>query len=407
MPCLRRLLASSRRRGAQQHRIFRRASADGPRMMRLPLTGCRIGLLTASASRLGGGVFEAVATQARIIRELGGEAVVFAISDEHTEADRPRFAPSQLVACERRGPRQIGFGPALIDSLLRADLDCLHQHGLWMYPSRAGAVWAKRTSRPYVISPHGMLSSWITERGRLKKAAARIAYERDSWRRASFFHALTAREAEDVRRESGRNDSLVIPNAGPTAMPNGQTRRDPHLLYIGRIHPQKNLLSLVRAWSMLAPKGDARLTIAGWGDDAAVKALRAEIDHASPSAEFVGPVFGEAKQRLLESARFTVLPSLCEGLPMFALEGWAAGVPAIMSGECNIPDAYAAGAALDSGVTVDRIAAAMERALGLSDDEWQAMSDASLGLASGPFSASTVTARWGQTYRRLLDAAER
>lgn len=45
------------------------------------LAGIGIGLLTASASRLGGGVFEAVVAQADLIRGLGGEALVFALED--------------------------------------------------------------------------------------------------------------------------------------------------------------------------------------------------------------------------------------------------------------------------------------------------------------------------------------
>jgi glycosyltransferase involved in cell wall biosynthesis len=146
----------------------------------------------------------------------------------------------------------------------------------------------------------------------------------------------------------------------------------------------------------------ARLTIAGWGDDAATAALQAALAHAPPSVEFVGPIFGEAKQRLLESAHFTILPSLCEGLPMSVLEGWAMGAPAIMSAECNLPEGYCAGAAIDCGVSAEQISAALEQALGIGHAEWQAMSSAALALASGPFSANEVTARWAAVYSNAM-----
>ena len=55
------------------------------------ITGQRIGLLTASASRLGGGVSEAVIAQAQLLAELGAEPHVFALEDHFSEADRPRF----------------------------------------------------------------------------------------------------------------------------------------------------------------------------------------------------------------------------------------------------------------------------------------------------------------------------
>lgn len=61
------------------------------------LRGKRIGLLTASASRLGGGVFEAVAAQADLLRSLGALPVVIALKDQHSTVDAPRFpAPSSI-----------------------------------------------------------------------------------------------------------------------------------------------------------------------------------------------------------------------------------------------------------------------------------------------------------------------
>lgn len=366
------------------------------------LAGRRIGLLTASASRLGGGVAEAVIAQAAMIRSLGGEAVVFALADEHSAADRNRYAPSAVHLCRVSGPSQIGYAPQLVAALFDADLDLLHLHGIWMYPSRAGAAWAQRCGKPYLISPHGMLDPWITARGRWKKAIARIGYERGSWRRATALHALTRREAGDIARESGRDDSLVIPNAGPTAPPHSQQLRPPHFVYLGRIHPKKNLLALVEAWCLLAPIGSAKLTIAGWGEDSDVAALQSAIASAPASVEFIGPVYGEAKQKLLESARFTVLPSHSEGLPMSVLEGWAAGTPAIKTAECNLPEGFAAGAALECGYDAPAIVRALNQALALTDAQWLAMAQAAHALAAGAFATETVALQWASAYGSAL-----
>ena len=91
--------------------------------MSAPLAGRRIGLLTASASRLGGGVFEAVVAQAALIRSLGGEAQIFALADRHTEEDRARFGPSPVIATPVIGPSQVGYSPSLHKALALADLD--------------------------------------------------------------------------------------------------------------------------------------------------------------------------------------------------------------------------------------------------------------------------------------------
>jgi poly(glycerol-phosphate) alpha-glucosyltransferase len=238
-------------------------------------------------------------------------------------------------------------------------------------------------------------------------ALARLGYDRASCPAAGFLHALTHREAEDIRRETGRADSVTIANAGPAPGNLDPAARPPHVVYIGRIHPKKNLTGLIEGWTKARRGSDWRLTIAGWGADDDVAELRRLLDVAPPSIHFAGPVYGAAKQALLDGARFTVLPSLSEGLPMAILEGWAAGTPALMTSECNLPEGFAAGAAIDCGLDPATIARALESAMSLDAEHWQGMADAALSLAAGPFSAEEIAAHWAEAYQRLLAAPVR
>ena len=122
---------------------------------------------------------------------------------------------------------------------------------------------------------------------------------------------------------------------------------------------------------------------------------------APRSVEFVGPVHGEAKQRLLESARYVILPSHSEGLPMTILEAWAAGTPTIMTAACHLPEGFAAGAALECGTDAASVAAAIQTGLASDEGAWRAMSEAALGLARGRFSAGQVAREWVAAYRAL------
>ncbi|QQN72986.1 glycosyltransferase [Croceicoccus sp. YJ47] len=377
--------------------------------MQGPLAGRTIGLLSPWASRLGGGVFEAVVAHSEMLREAGARVHVFALADRHSEEDRGRFHPDTIVhTVAGRGPGAIGYAPTLIDTMLSAPLDLLHLHGIWQYASYAGQRWAAKTGRPYVISPHGMLDPWIVARGKAKKAAARLVYERRSWKRASVLHALTGSEAADIAREAGRRDSIVIPNAGPAPGPMPTEGRAPAIGYIGRIHPKKNIAALVEAWHRLDGEGrlpsDARLTIAGWGAEEDVAALKSLLKKGSDTAQFVGPVFGAEKERILHGSRFIALPSHSEGLPMAMLEAWAVPTPTIMTTNCNLPEGFAAGAALDCGVAVDTIAATLYRALTMDDSAWLAMAGAARDLMEGAFSAATVRARWSDAYLELIEA---
>ncbi len=367
------------------------------------LAGKRIGLLSTWASRRNGGVFEAVVAQASLLQRLGASPIVFALAQRDSDEDLRRFGDLPVVLVRQGGPALLGSGPAMTRRLLEARLDCLHLHGIWQLVSAAGANWARRTGKPYLISPHGMLDPWILSHGRLKKAAARLVYERRSWRAARLFHALTAREAGDIAAATGRDNVTVIPNSAPPADQAQISARAAEIAYLGRIHPKKNLLALVAAWDSLGAKlpSEARLTIAGWGEPGDVAALEARLVGVR-NARFIGPVFGKAKRDLLHRARFTVLPSLSEGLPMAMLESWAASCPTLMSEACNLPEGFAAGAALDCGTGVASIATAIELALALPDEDLRRMADAAQHLAATRFGAATVAQAWAAAYAGVL-----
>jgi glycosyltransferase involved in cell wall biosynthesis len=368
----------------------------------------RLGLLTARASRLGGGVFEAVLAEAQALAARGDiTPVVFGGGDQFTAEDSKRFGGIELITVPSRGPAVFDYAPGLLGRLLAAELDVLHLHGVWQYVSLCGALWAERTGRPYVISPHGMLDPWITARGRWKKALARLGYERRSWRDARLFHALTESEAADIARETGaaRDRIVVVPNYVATDG-SASALRSKLVLYIGRIHPKKNLEPLIEGWvSAGAAAAGYRLAIAGWGEPSHVAALQAKLAaSADPSISFLGPVYGEQKHHLLHEARFVILPSLSEGLPMAILEAWAAATPTLMSAACNLQEGFTAGAALDTGIEADSIAGALRRALAMPEPDWQRMSAAAQWLARTRFSAGSVAAQWVAIYRGLAAA---
>jgi len=344
-----------------------------------------------------------------MITKMGADPVVFALADEHSESDRGRFDGAQVELGRVRGPAQVGYSPELGQKLLMADLDLLHLHGIWMATSHLAARWAARTERPYVISPHGMLDPWITARGRNKKRVARLGYERRSWARASLFHALTQAEATDIIRETDRYEVDVIPNAVmPTYNGSMSAEGTGGIVYLGRIHPKKNIAALVEAWCLLTHHSGSSvptLTIAGWGDETHVAEVRAQVDRvADARLQFVGPVFGDAKRKLIAEAVVLALPSLSEGLPMAILEAWAAGVPTAMSVHCHLPEGYEAGAAVDSGTDVPSIAAALAVLTSEDAATRAGRRAAARTLVKQHFSDDVIRNRWELAYDRLLEA---
>lgn len=376
--------------------------------MSLPLSGKRIGLLAGWASRKNGGVFEALVAHVDMLQSLGAEPHVFAAADGFSDQDGHRLMGAVTHYKTARGSASLAYAPGLLQAMRDARLDCLHSHGIWQGHSRLGALWARENHGRYVISPHGMLDPWIVRRSRIKKGLFRLFVESANWRIASVFHALTEAEAEDIRRTVPAAEIAVIPNAAPTEALVGAQRSN-EVVYVGRIHEKKNLRSLVDGWRLAEPKlpSDARLTIAGIGDAADISALQTAIAASGVRAEFVGPAYGEAKCDLLSRSRYLVLPSLSEGLPMAILDSWATATPTLMSAACHLPQGFETGAALDSGTTPESIATSLAAAFSLSTENWQAMSDAALTLARGPFSAQVVAQRWESLYARVMQGGTR
>lgn len=125
------------------------------------------------------------------------------------------------------------------------------------------------------------------------------------------------------------------------------------MLFLGRIHPKKGLENLIRAWRMVKDRGivglrEWHLVIAGWSQgrhEDTLKQVTRALD-VERDVTFVGPLHGASKDAALRAASAFALPSFSEGLPMSILEAWSYSLPVLMTPECNIPEGFAAAAAI-------------------------------------------------------------
>jgi len=340
----------------------------------------RLTILAGSISRAAGGVFDAMRNLAIAIkRENRYFPSVIGPRDLETDSDRTLWGDIETEALSVWGPRGFSCTPGLRKALMLNDPHVVHVHGLWMYPSVAAINWSNRT-KPYIVSPHGMLDPWALNNSRMKKRISAALYENRHLRGAACIHALNEAEVSAIREYGLRNPICVIPNgvelpAESQERPNRQSRT---LLYLGRLHPKKGLPKLIEAWSLAGKEmGELgwRLVIAGWdqgGHRSELESLAAKL-HVNSSIGFVGPQFGAAKSDCFREASAFVLPSLSEGLPMTVLEAWSWRLPVLMTPQCNLPEGAAAGAAIVMESEVDSILAALRRLFLMNDAEREAM----------------------------------
>ncbi|MHA6641617.1 glycosyltransferase [Mesorhizobium sp. A623] len=374
-------------------------------------TDVRVGMLVGSISTSSGGVSEAVRSLSLALRRQPGVSVdIFSLGAPGD--DNRDFGDIPVHLARAIGPASFGFAPELDRLLLRHRIDVLHVHGLWMYPSIAARSWARRTGRPYVVSPHGMLDPWALNNSAWKKRLARVVFEDRHLKNAAILHALCDSEHEAIVSAGIDTATVVLPNGVDQQRPvigQAQWRRElgPEakiLLFLGRVTPKKQVAELIRAWiDEREPGSPWHLVLAG-PVDASYRQALAEIIEANQAGKHVhmaGPVFGKDRDLAYASADAFVLPSLSEGLPMAALEAFAAGLPALLTPQCNLPEAFTARCALRMETDEASIRTGVRRLFDMDEAERLAMGARARRLTSDRFDWTVIAERFGALYSTL------
>jgi glycosyltransferase involved in cell wall biosynthesis len=192
-----------------------------------------------------------------------------------------------------------------------------------------------------------------------------------------------------------KNPIAVIPNGiAPAEFANMPDRslleaRFPELrghkwvLFLSRIHPKKGLEHLLKAWAVVNRKSEIgnrkydewMLIVAGsdqLGHEAEMKRLATELGLGREIC-FTGPLHGQEKLAALGGAELFVLPSFSEGFSMAILEAAAAGLPIMLTPQCNFPELAKAGGALEISPDAANCEAGLRELLALPGSERQSM----------------------------------
>ncbi|MEA3188605.1 MAG: hypothetical protein QOD99_2435 [Chthoniobacter sp.] len=366
----------------------------------------KIGVVTSWLSRNGGGIFTSAMRFAQTMAECAG-VEVFGLRDNATAVDTSEFPHVKCRAFSVRGPSAVGYAPGLAHALRTTHASILHTHGLWMHPSFA----VRKACKPYVVSPHGMLDPWALRNSRWKKHIAAALFENAHLRNAACLHALCDAEADSIRAHGLRNPICVIPNGVDLpARPSQPSAPWPEAfadnrcaLYLGRLHPKKNLPNLLRAWKQNAPQ-KWRLIIAGWDQnshEAELQALAQQLE-ITDRVHFAGPLFAAAKAAAYANADAFILPSLSEGLPLVILEAWSHGMPVLMTSECNLPEGFSAGAAIQISTDVAGIASGLTDLFAMADEHRVEMGRRGRDLVQQYFAWEKIGREMLAVYRWIL-----
>jgi glycosyltransferase involved in cell wall biosynthesis len=236
------------------------------------------------------------------------------------------------------------------------DYDGVVVHGMWLYPTWCTASACKAHGVPYAVFPHGMLDVWpMYGQGRLKATKKWLYWKlREKW---IFQHSVCVfyttrkemRNADEVFRLDVRKE-LLIPygahlagQSGAYGEPNADllgVARGPFALFLGRLHPKKNVDFLVKAWAEAKVPSEWKLIIAGDGEASYKEQLHRLVHELgiSERVHFVGHVTAGNKRYLLQSAEWFLLPSSQENFGIAPLEAIAAGCPVAISDQVYLAE---------------------------------------------------------------------
>ncbi len=298
--------------------------------------------------------------------------------------------------------------------------DVIHLHGLWTAQNHAIGVAARRLGKPYIMTPHSMMMPWAWRRSWWKKRPIGWLFEHRNLRRAACLHALAEGEAEHMRALRFNDRIIVIPNGLrvrdyadlPSAddliarRPEMRDRR--WLLFLGRIHPQKGIVPMLRAcFDLLAAAADWHLVIAGPDEVGMRPMLEAAIARKglSDRVTFTGMLSRREVLACLGRATLLIQPSMSEGLSMSIIEGLAAGLPMLISTECNVPEVAHRGAGLVVPPTRGDIVKGLRQLITLDAAQLAEMGRRGRELAAERFDWGGLIPRYRRMYAEARAAA--
>ena len=300
----------------------------------------------------------------KVVNELAGALEAIGVSSEIISAQGRRVGNPETVTNDipihlfETGPIArlwTAPPPGLKKTLARKipDFDLVHIQELWHYPGYIASKIARSRNVPYIVTIHGELNEWNLQQKRLKKQIYMTAIQRGILQKSAALHAITQAESNRIRQLEIETPVAMIPNGIHTEefenLPDRSqfVSRYPELenrlivLFLGRIQQKKGLDILAQAFgNLVRTRHDVRLVVAGPDEDNTLTEIKTILKSqgALEKAVFPGMLTGEQKLEALSAADIFALTSYSEGFSVALLEALSAGLPLVITDECNFPE---------------------------------------------------------------------
>lgn len=280
------------------------------------------------------------------------------------------------------------------------DIVHIHLAREWI-PFQAARI-AINHNVPLVVQTHGMLDRTDGLRG-----IADLYWTRRILQKAAAVLALQEYEKKILLEISPKTIVEILPNGiipESDEQWNIQNNDEPLILFLGRLHPRKNVLAFIDMARCLTNMGvEARFRIVGpdGGDLKNAERLVRQYGLLKRVA-FAGPVGRNNISQEYARASIYVLPSINEHFSMTVLEALHVGTPTIVTDTCHIGHILASNDAAviskPDGMSLANAALSILR----NRDFAQQLSRNAKNLVKREFNMADVAARLNNLYRGCL-----
>jgi glycosyltransferase involved in cell wall biosynthesis len=341
------------------------------------------------------------------LRDLGVQVTLASL-----DSPGHRQVPDWVRRFERSiGPARLGRSRAMaswLDEEASAGrVDLIHNHSLWMMPNVYPGDVARRRAVPYLVSPRGTLSAAAFASGSLAKRLMWPLFQRPSLQTTSCFVATSLAEALDIRRAGYEVPIASIPNGIDIPEMLRPRRQRRTLLYLGRIHPIKQVDVLVQVWARIAhTMPDWDLRIVGPDNNGHLDQLQRLANRlGTRRLTFEGELRGERKLEAYREADLYVLPTKTENFGVTVAEALAAGTPVIVTTGAPWRDLGSRGAGWWIPQGADALEQALRTAMVMARVDLEIMGQRGHKWMAECFSWKGAAAQMFELYRWILSGS--
>lgn len=310
-----------------------------------------------------------------------------------------------------------GFGEHIEDVL--DDTDLIHGHMLWDFTTLSASQVARKSRKPFVLTPHGSASG---NRGinSVKKRLYKRLILPSVLKYATAMQALTEQEAQDLRNFGYEGIIEIIPNGVSehlisTRPKSTETMRKSLCLenkrvalYLGRLWEGKGLIELLDAWGDLESGEELRdwiLLCVGPDYRGFKKILQHKVIECGldDKVKILSPMYGDEKLTILDLCDLFILPSHEEAFSMSILEAASRGKPVLYTKQCNFADLSVVGGGWEVENNSSALLDALRSILTYSDIRLNDFGNFGKQLVAEKYTSKIIGRALTSLYSRLIN----